>query len=199
MLSLMSLSSLARQRLFTKIIKRHDDKMTVKHTRDSKVRSGNLNTSRLLPTLSRTIFQHFIPNTHQLKQFKLLTTVRNFQSSFTFIGFRNCSTFSHTVILGASGHLRLLPVSTVINCDSYSAIRLTNAAKQCPECFSSLRQIHLFENQLTFMGDLSESIVYEILQQKVLHKDHLMFQLVRYSRYRKTGRGLSKSFQQPCE
>ncbi|KAG5449412.1 hypothetical protein CSKR_107569, partial [Clonorchis sinensis] len=160
MLSLMSLSSLARQRLFTKIIKRHDDKMTVKHTRDSKVRSGNLNTSRLLPTLSRTIFQHFIPNTHQLKQFKLLTTVRNFQSSFTFIGFRNCSTFSHTVILGASGHLRLLPVSTVINCDSYifgdpplnvthkvaflsilapelmdSAIRLTNAAKQCPECF----------------------------------------------------------------
>ncbi|KAG5449329.1 hypothetical protein CSKR_100589 [Clonorchis sinensis] len=38
--------------------------------------------------------------------------------------------------------------------------------------------------RLVFTGDSSESLVYGVFQMNVLHTGRLMFQLVRYSRYR---------------
>ncbi|KER32259.1 hypothetical protein T265_01688 [Opisthorchis viverrini] len=69
---------------------------------------------------------------------------------------------------------------------------------------------------LVFTRHATESLLYDSLRLNVLHKGRFMIQLARYSRdrsifsYRKlledctdlmgeTGRGLSKSFQQPCE
>ncbi|KAG5441678.1 hypothetical protein CSKR_103186 [Clonorchis sinensis] len=56
--------------------------------------------------------------------------------------------------------------------------RLTDVQPTCCD-----RHTHLQIN-LVFTGDLSESLVYDVLQTNVLHTGRLMFQLVRYSRDR---------------
>ncbi|KER29262.1 hypothetical protein T265_04105 [Opisthorchis viverrini] len=58
---------------------------------------------------------------------------------------------------------------------------------------------------LVFTGDSAESLVYGILQLDVLNKGpaHVsvgtIFDISQYIFIKETGRGLSKSFQQPCE
>ncbi|KAG5452382.1 hypothetical protein CSKR_100807 [Clonorchis sinensis] len=49
---------------------------------------------------------------------------------------------------------------------------------------STLEKYTHLQINLVFTGDSRESLVYDVLQLNVLHTGHLMFQLIRYSKYR---------------
>ncbi|KER28095.1 hypothetical protein T265_05006 [Opisthorchis viverrini] len=61
--------------------------------------------------------------------------------------------------------------------------RQLNVLYQTASCFNCHKYTHLQIN-LVFTRDPTESLVYDILQLKVLHTGRLMFQLARYLRYR---------------